>query len=193
MNLSNHLRSNNFAILIAILSVIVQSFHSYSVFYRLSSLNGTAWGIAQAVLFSVIIDLAILFYTVRKNVKVTWMAGFIMVLINLFYYYTHLGLGLELIMGGLLSLVIPVSVYYYSEEINDDSMPESVKAATDVVIEALKTVQVIQNKPPFEFGGPIRENPILTADKITEVEFEDRPNDKSLAGIKMPHTDRPTR
>lgn len=114
------LKSNEFAIIIAILSVLVQSFHSFTVFYNVSSLKGTFWGIAQAVLFAVIIDMAILFYTVRRNIKVTWMAGFIMVLINCYYYYSHLGIGVELILGGLLSLVIPVSVYYYSEEIHEE-------------------------------------------------------------------------
>lgn len=113
------LRSTNFALGIAILSVIVQSFHSFTAFYNVSSLRGTAWGVAQAVCFAIIIDLAILFYTVRKNVKVTWMAGFIMVLINCYYYYSHLGISFDLILGGLLSLVIPVSVYFYSEEIEE--------------------------------------------------------------------------
>lgn len=130
-SLINLLKSNNFAIGIAILSVLVQSFHSFTAFYNVSSLKGTAWGIAQAILFAVIIDLAILFYTVRKNVRVTWMAGFVMVLINCYYYYSHLGLSFDLILGGLLSLIIPVSVYYYSEEIHDE--PESIKALDEQV------------------------------------------------------------
>lgn len=113
------LRSNTFAVWIAIASVIVQSFHSFYAFYKISSLNGTAWGIAQGVLFALIVDAAVLFYTVRKNTKVTWMAAFVMVLINLYVYYTHLGLTFDFILGILISFVIPVSNYFYSEEIDD--------------------------------------------------------------------------
>src|SRR5882672_3966359 len=116
------LRSNTFAIYISIASVVVQSFHTFFAFYKISSLNGTVWGIAQAVLFSIIVDAAILFYTVRKNTKVTWMAAFIMVIINLYVYYTHLGLSFDFVLGVLISFVIPVSNYFYSEEIEDEIM-----------------------------------------------------------------------
>lgn len=113
------LRSNSFAIYIAIASVLVQSFHSFYAFYKISSLNGSYWGIAQAALFALIVDCAVLFYTVRKNTKVTWMFAFVMVLINLYVYYTHLGLTFDFILGILISFVIPVSNYFYSEEIDD--------------------------------------------------------------------------
>jgi uncharacterized membrane protein YgaE (UPF0421/DUF939 family) len=114
------LKSNTYAIYIAIASVICQSFHTFFAFYKISSLNGTGWGIAQAVLFAIILDAAVLFYTVRKNTKVTWMAAFVMVLINLYVYYVHLGLTFDFILGVLISFVIPVSNYFYSEEITDD-------------------------------------------------------------------------
>jgi len=121
MTLIKFLRSNTFAIWIAVFSVIVQSFHSFYAFYKISSLNGTGWGIAQAVLFALIVDCAVLFYTVRKNTKVTWMFAFVMVLINLYVYYTHLHLTFDFILGALISFVIPVSNYFYSEEIDDES------------------------------------------------------------------------
>lgn len=116
------LKSTSFAITVAILSVVVQSFHSFTVFYGVSELKGNAWGIAQAVLFAVIVDLAILFYTVRGNLRVTWMFAFVMVLINAYYYYTHLGFSFAFVMGVLLSFVLPVSVYFYSEEIGDEDV-----------------------------------------------------------------------
>lgn len=103
------------------LSVLVQSFHSFAVFYGVSDLQRSGWGIAQACLFAIIVDLAILFYTVRKNLRVTWMFAAVMVAINAYYYYTHLGLSFAMLMGTLLSFVLPVSVYFYSEEIHDDA------------------------------------------------------------------------
>lgn len=122
MNLLKVIKSNQFALWVAILSVIVQSFHSYTAFYNTSSLSGTGWGIAQAVLFAVVIDLAILFYTVRQRKDIALYAAFVMVIINSYYYYQHLGLSFQFVFGCFLSLIIPTSVYFYSEEIKEDDI-----------------------------------------------------------------------
>lgn len=169
------LRSTNFALYIAILSVIVQSFHSFFAFYKVSSLNGTVWGIAQSVCFAIIIDLAILFYTVRKNVKVTWMAGFIMVLINCYYYYSHLGLSFDLILGGLLSLVIPVSVYFYSEEI--DVEPEGINAEA-IRLEEINQTLFAKN---VDLLAELREEKAKATNYITELRTEIKERDEKLA------------
>ena len=124
MKLLTYLRSNQFAITIAILSVLVQSFHSFTAFYNTSALKG-AWGIAQAVLFAIVIDLAILFYTVRRRRDIALYAAVAMVTINAYYYYQHLGITFEFIFGCFLSLIIPVSVYFYSEEIKEDETASS--------------------------------------------------------------------
>jgi hypothetical protein len=120
MNLIKRLKSNEFALIVAILSVLVQSFHSYTAFYNVSSLKGTPWGIAQAVLFAIVFDLAILFYTVRNKKDVVLGASVFLVLINVYYYYQHLGFQFEFIFGCFLSVIIPVTQYYYSEEIVDE-------------------------------------------------------------------------
>lgn len=130
------IKSSEFAVWIAILSVVVQSFHSYTAFYNTSSLQGSTWGVAQAVLFSVVIDLAILFYTVRNRRDVASYAALCMVVINAYYYYQHLGLSFSFGFGVFLSLLIPVSVYYYSEEINKDTEYPSIADAYK--IEALE-------------------------------------------------------
>lgn len=120
MNLIKRIRSNEFAVVVAILSVLVQSFHSYTAFYNVSSLQGTAWGIAQAVLFAIVFDLAILFYTVRNKKDVVLGAAVFLVMINAYYYYQHLGFTFEFIFGCFLSVIIPVTQYYYSEEIREE-------------------------------------------------------------------------
>lgn len=111
--------------MIAILSVIVQSFHSFTAFYNTSGLKGTAWGIAQAGLFALIVDMAILFYTLRRRSDIARLAALVMVIINAYYYFQHLGLNLEFIFGCFLSLIIPVSVYFYSEEIGKDEITDT--------------------------------------------------------------------
>ena len=120
MNLLKTIKSNTFALIVAILSVVVQSFHSYTAFYNTSSLQGSGWGIAQAALFAVVIDMAILFYTVRGRKDIALYAAGAMVMINSYYYYQHLGISFEFAFGVFLALIIPTSVYFYSEEIKDE-------------------------------------------------------------------------
>lgn len=120
MNIIKKLKSNEFAVIVAVLSVLVQSFHSYYAFYNVSSLKGTGWGVAQAVLFAIVFDMAILFYTVRNKKDVVLGAAFFLVLINAYYYYQHLGFTFEFIFGCFLSVIIPVTQYYYSEEIREE-------------------------------------------------------------------------
>lgn len=139
--LLTYLKSNNFALLIAILSVAVQSFHSFTAFYNTSGLKGTAWGIAQAALFALIVDMAILFYTLRRRSDIARIAALAMVIINAYYYFQHLGLTLEFIFGVFLSLIIPVSVYFYSEEIGKEDIDETTESRTywrDAFVKAQK-------------------------------------------------------
>lgn len=120
------IKSNQFALWIAILSVVVQSFHSFKVFYNASSLSGTAWGIAQGILFAIVIDLAILFYTLRNRRDIALGAALSMFIINAWYYYTHIGTiwDLNFLFGCFISAIIPVSVYFYSEEIHEEEIED---------------------------------------------------------------------
>lgn len=140
MNLLKKLKSNEFALTVAILSVLVQSFHSYSVFYSVSSLRGTGWGIIQAVLFAAVFDLAILFYTVRNNTRVVLGASVFMALFNMYYYYVQPELStLQLIFGLVLSIVIPMTQYYYAEEIQEDEYPGQGTAELQIAIEVAES------------------------------------------------------
>lgn len=115
--LLHFLRSNTFALSLAIGSILAQSFHSFVAFYNMSSLKGTAWGIVQAVIFAIIVDGAILFYTVRGKKDVVMFASVFLVIINGYYYFNHLGASWELLFAGFLSLLLPVTQYFYSEEL----------------------------------------------------------------------------
>jgi hypothetical protein len=113
-----YIKSDDFAIVIAVASVLVQSFHSFTAFYRVSSLNGTLAGVIQAVIFALVIDAAILFYTVRSKKDVVLFASVFLVLINGYYYWVHFqALTPDFIFGVFVSILIPVTQYYYSEEI----------------------------------------------------------------------------
>jgi len=201
MKLIKFLRSNMFAVIIAILSVIVQSFHSFTAFYNTSALQN-AWGIAQAVTFAVVMDLAILFYTVRRRTDIALYAAAAMVTINAYYYYTHWGLTFTFIFGCFLSLIIPVSVYFYSEEIKDETGPDALDALkAQVKVMAERNVLLAKDREEHEvrikslletiaegkdhahklgLGIEWRDNEINSL----KAELAKSPADRSLVGIK---------
>lgn len=119
-SLLKFIKSNEFALTVAILSVLVQSFHSFTAFYNISSLKGTTAGVIQAVLFAIVVDLAVLFYTVRNKKEVVFFASVFLFVINAYYYFDHLGFVWQLFFAAFLSILVPVTQYYYSEEIGDD-------------------------------------------------------------------------
>lgn len=110
------IKSKDFAVITAIISMLVQTPHTAVAFADLSSLP-PAWSWVQAIVFALVIDMAILVYTVRNRVDIALGAAIIMFLINI-YYYSHLYPDyLSMGFGVLMAAVIPISVYYYSEEI----------------------------------------------------------------------------
>lgn len=192
------IKSDTFALWVAILSVLVQSFHSFTAFYNASSLYGTAWGIAQGILFAVVIDLAILFYTVRNRTGIAIGAAFFMVVINAYYYYQHLGVSFAFVFGVFLSLIIPMSVYFYSEEIGKEKEREQKPSklrptvlTSDVVANIKKSYDAaIKTTGEVKTG-----NGAIDVIRVDEEEFrrfekqnqaainDDHPADKSLLDV----------
>ncbi len=115
------LKSNSFALWVAIASVLVQLPHSYHVFASLSKIPGV-WGIVQAALFSIVIDMALIFYTLRNRRDISLFFAAIMVLINGIYYFDMIGFSARFAAAVIISFVIPVSVYFYSEEIKEEEL-----------------------------------------------------------------------
>lgn len=144
MKLIKFLSNDIFAVSIAIASVLLQSPHSFEVFYWLSSLVQTpgvsrGFGIAQAVLFAGIIDLFILYATVRNtrileggtvnvnrkdSVAVAKIFAWIVFVINCIYYFKAwwaveegIMLFLRLGVGVFIAGIIPFAMWILAEEI----------------------------------------------------------------------------
>lgn len=144
MSILKTLRSNNFAITVAILSVLLQSFHTFTAFRNTSNIQGVA-GIIEACLAAIVVDLAILFYTVRGREDVSRIAAITMVIINVYFYWVQWGFTSSFYFGCFLSLIIPVSVYYYSEEINEEQEDEGPQNQSILEIEIKNLRSIITN------------------------------------------------
>ena len=112
------IKGNDFATYVAILSVILQSGHTFKAYLSTEALNPNWVDYSFAVLAAIVIDLAILFYTLRNRKDIALGAMFVMMAINGYaYWIIHQQLNIAFWAGMFFSAVIPISVFYYSEEI----------------------------------------------------------------------------
>ncbi len=109
--------SLQFTILLCILSMITQGYHSFYTFHKTSNIEGFM-GYVQSILFVVVFELFTLYYLVRGK---KMMAGFYSVcylIMNLFYYYNHFQQSGEVYWTSLfLAFIIPFSIFNLAENI----------------------------------------------------------------------------
>lgn len=118
MNLIKEIRSNEFATIVAGISMIAQSKHTFQAFVSTESLNPNWVDYSFALLVAIVIDLAVLFYTLRNRKDIALGAMAAMVIINGYaYWIIHEAFTVQFFAGLFFSLMIPVSVYFYSETI----------------------------------------------------------------------------
>ncbi len=111
-----HLRSDEFALILAVLSVLSLAPNTYYVFYTLSSLN-SGWKEAQSVLVSTILGGAILYYTVKKNIEVAKQFAWFEFGISCCYYIMNVKKWGYLIPAFGFAAMLPASIYNYASEI----------------------------------------------------------------------------
>lgn len=112
------IKSNEFAVAVAIASMLAQSKHTFQAFLHTESINPGVLDIMSAVLVAIVIDLAILFYTLRKRKDIALGAMIAMIIINSYAYWViHQEFNSRFFAGLFFSVIIPVSVYYYAEEV----------------------------------------------------------------------------
>lgn len=133
MNVIRKLKTNEFALLVALASVLVQSPNSKAVFLSISTYTGTlaelqAWG------FALILDIAILYYTVKNRKDVALFFAVIQVCLNLLYYYQGFELSKPFLTAVVVSICLPVSVYFYSEEIKAEEDAEGLRAVANLPV-----------------------------------------------------------
>lgn len=121
MNLINTIRSNNFSLWIALVSILAQAFHSFVVFIEVGSLGYTVPGILQALIFSVTLDFFILYATLKMTKIRGWNAAkifsVILFIINVVYYYKAQGFGFDFAVGVFIGSIIPLTMAVYAEDI----------------------------------------------------------------------------
>lgn len=117
--LLNFLRSNKFILYVAIFTVLFLAPNTYYVFYSLSVFISPYREIASGGV-SLIVAASIMIYTLRKNYKVAQYYSIFEVSISAYYYVDMIGWDWKLIPALSFTLMLPVSVFHYTKEIDVD-------------------------------------------------------------------------
>lgn len=115
--LLNFIRSNKFILYVAIFTVLFLSPNTYFVFHTLSIFISPYREIASAGV-ALIVAASIMIYTLRKNYMVAQYYSWFEISISAYYYIDMLGVSWKLIPAISFTLMLPLSVYYYTKEID---------------------------------------------------------------------------
>lgn len=115
--LLDFLRSSKFILYVAISTVLFLAPNSYYVYFSLSVFISPYREIASAGV-SLIIAASIMIYTLRKNYEVAKYFSYFEMSISGYYYISMLGWDWALIPALSFTVMLPISVYQYTQEID---------------------------------------------------------------------------
>ena len=130
--LLDFLRSNKFILYVAIFTVIALSPTTYFVFYSFSIFISPYREIASGTV-AVIVAASIMIYTLRKNYRVALYYSWFEVSISAYYYIAMVvGWDWALIPALSFTVMLPISVYHYSKEIDVDVPTKVVEVTREI-------------------------------------------------------------
>lgn len=118
IRLLEFLRSNRFILYVAIFTVLALAPTTYFVFYSFSIFISPFREIASGAVAAIVAS-SIMIYTLRKNYKVALYYSWFEVSISAYYYIAMvIGFDWALIPALSFTIMLPISVYHYSKEID---------------------------------------------------------------------------
>lgn len=124
MKMVRGIKDNLFAISIATLAMIGQSKHTFDVFIATHLKQGQKPDsilILQGIIIALVIDAAVIYYTIRKRKDISMGAAVVMCMINACaYWLIHRSFTIEFAFGMIYGLAIPLSVHFYSETVEHE-------------------------------------------------------------------------
>jgi hypothetical protein len=123
--LLDFLKSNRFILYVALFTVIFLSPNTFFVYYSFSAFVSPYREIASAGV-AMIVAASIMIYTLRKNFRVAKYYSIFEVSVSAYYYIDMIGLDWGLIPAFSFTLMLPISVYHYTKEIDVGVNPEEV-------------------------------------------------------------------
>ena len=174
---------------VIVFALLTQVTHAAWVFENISRTKGSQWDFLMSYVFAISLETSIFIFTMEAKVRIAVFFAVVSTLINLLYYWIQVGFTLEFWSMVVISPIIPITIYYYSElikgtndipKIEDQLITQSFSeyAYPEPDKNQKATFESIQEQEPilqtFENGEPV--NPIdkPMADSAQEYDFIDR-------------------
>lgn len=107
-----------------IAALLTQTDHAANVFSRIASPDGGLWGkVILSYLFAVSLELSIFIFTIRGRKREATAFAVFSFVINLLYYWQSPGLTFPFVASLAVSSAIPVTIWFYSDLVNEDNHP----------------------------------------------------------------------
>jgi len=149
-NIIKHLKSSTAVIVVLTLALLAQMPHAQYVMFSRS--RDHDWlGKTETIIGAIALEIAVLVFAVRGNVKVSWGFAAFSVCVNLAYYYDNPA-SLWTPTNWLLSAGLPIAIALYSHEVmdNHDEQPPNTKRVTRTA-KAVQTLELSEQvEQPIE-------------------------------------------
>lgn len=113
-------KHKTFATWLAIISMLVQSKHTFTAYLSSESLDPNYLDYFFSALAAGVFDLIILFYTLRGRISIARFGAIVLGVINVYaYWLVHEDWTLSFVFSTVFAVSMPALVFYYSDELID--------------------------------------------------------------------------
>lgn len=173
---------------VIVFALLTQVTHAAWVFENISRTKGNQWDFIMSYVFAISLETSIFIFTMEAKIKTAIFFAIVSTLINLLYYWIQVGFTLEFWSMVVISPIIPITIYYYSELIKDtnaSNIPEKEEPQVEYEqapsytnqpqpILAQETDPIFQTFENGEPVNPLTESTKPIADSAQDHDFIDR-------------------
>jgi hypothetical protein len=118
------MNKNSIVNIVIILALITQVTHAAWVFGEISQNKDEWYDIILSYVFAISLELSIFIFTIFSKKNVATFFAVISTLLNLLYYWFEIAFSFEFMAMLVISPIIPVTIWYYSELLEEINKPK---------------------------------------------------------------------
>lgn len=171
------LKSSNAVIVVLVLALLAQMPHAQYVMFSRSR-ERDLLGLTETIIGAVALEIAVLVFAVRGNVKVSWGFAVFSVCVNLAYYYDKPA-SLLMPLNWLLAAGLPIAIALYSHEVVEHTEQLDEQKPT-----AKRTTRTVRSTQTVEASEQVEEHPVQYA-IVEPVQLEDNSVQIDLTSLSI--------
>jgi len=110
--------------IVLLLALTTQITHAAWVFNEISKDNYSLISEIMSYVFAISLESSIYIFTMAGKKKTAWSFALISTALNILYYWFTIGFTFQFMSMIIISPIIPITIWYYSELIDDNNKPK---------------------------------------------------------------------